>query len=83
MQEKVLNSFKSRLFPTREQTEPELATEPELPTEPEPATEPEVATKTTKAKTKGKMSSLKLCEEFLNKIKNEKKNINEQSKRFI
>ena len=75
--EKVLNTFKSRLFPikyldkiaTREPT-------------PEPATEPEVAiesTKVTKAKTKRKMSSLKLHEEFLNKIKNEeKKNKNEQ-----
>ena len=41
----------------------------------EPATEPEVVTK---AKTKSKISSLKLRETFLNEIKNNEKNINEQ-----
>ena len=47
----------------------------------DPATEPEVATEPTKAikaKNKCKISSLKLREEFLNKIKNEEKNINEK-----
>ena len=43
--------------------------------EPEVATEP---AKATKAKTKRKISSLKLGEEFSNKIKNEEKNISEQ-----
>ena len=32
----------------------------------EPATEPEVASEPTKAKTKHKISSLKICEEFVN-----------------
>ena len=41
----------------------------------EVATEPTKATKT-KAKTKRKISTLKLCEECLNEIKNEEKNIN-------
>ena len=40
-------------------------------------TKPGVATKATKAEFKCKISSLKLCEEFLNKIKNEEKNTNE------
>ena len=86
VREKVLNSFKNRLFPiknldkiaTREATL-EPATEPEVAKE--PATEPEVATeprKTTKAKLKLKISSLKLCQKFLYKIKNAEKNINEQ-----
>ena len=48
--------------------------EPE--TEPEVARKPEVATELTKAKTKRKISSLQLREEFLNKIKNEERNIN-------
>ena len=44
----------------------------------QPATEPELATeptktKATKAKTNSKISSLRLREEFLNKIKNEEK----------
>ena len=46
-----------------------------------PAPEPEVAEEranTTKAKCKRKIFSLKLREEFLNKITNEGKNINEQ-----
>ena len=48
---------------------------------PEPEAEPEGAaepTKETKLKTKCKISSLKLHEEFLNKIRNEEKNINRQ-----
>ena len=48
----------------------------------EPATKPEVATEPTKTKTKlNKIYSLKLSEEFLNKIKNEK-NINEFQRLF-
>ena len=43
----------------------------------EPATEPEVATEP-KAKTKCKISPLKLHENFFKEIKNEEKNINEQ-----
>ena len=71
--EKVLNSFKSRLFPiknldkisTREPTpKPEVAKEPA--TELEVATEP---AKAAKAKIKCKIFSLKFSEEFLNKIK--------------
>ena len=77
--EKVLNSFKSILFPiknlykitTRVPT-PELATESEV------ATKPIKATKATKEKTNRKISSLKLHEKFLNEIKNEEKNINDQ-----
>ena len=73
--EKILNSFKSRLFPrknldkiaTRELT-PESATESEVAKE--TATEPTKAAKATKA-TKHKTSSLKLRERFLNEIKNE------------
>ena len=81
--DKVLNSFKSRLFllkkldkiATREPAkEQEVAKEPAK----EPATEPKVATKAKNKKTKRKISSLKLSEGFLNKIKNEEKNINEQ-----
>ena len=66
--EKVLNCYKSRLFPVKNVHESPTR-EPTL----VPATEPEVAkepTKVTKAKTKRKISSLKLCEESLNKIKN-------------
>ena len=51
----------------------------------EPTTELEVAeeaateqTKAKKAKTKRKISSLKLGENFLNEIRNEEKNINQQ-----
>ena len=55
--EKVLNSFKSRLFPIKNLDK--------TPTR-EPATEPEVASEPTKAKTKHKISSLKICEEFVN-----------------
>ena len=40
--------------------------------------EPEVATKATKSKNRCKISSLKLREEFLNKIKNEEIKKNEQ-----
>ena len=88
--EKVLNSFKSRLFPIKNLDKipihvptPILATEPEAAkeraTEPEvakiPATEPEVGieltkeTKAKKAKSKRKISSLKLCGKFLSEIK--------------
>ena len=75
--EKILNSFKSILFPiknldkfvTRELT-PEQATEPEAAKE--TATESTKAAKATKA-TKHKTSSLKLRERFLNEIKNEVK----------
>ena len=69
----VLNSFKSRLFPIKY-----LDKTPTCEPTPEPATEPEVATKATKAKTKRKISSLKLCEKPLNEIKSEEKTINEQ-----
>ena len=55
-------------IPTREPT-PEPAKEQEVTTEP---------TKPTKAKTKHRTSSVKLRENFLIKIKNEGKNINEQ-----
>ena len=78
--EKVLNNFKNRLFPiknldkipAREPT-PEVQSEQEVATEPGVATEP---TKATKAKTKCKIASLKLGEEFLNKIKNDEKKKN-------
>ena len=76
---KVLNSFKRRLFPIKffdkiPKRQPTL----EPATEAEVAAKPSKATKAIKAKTKRKISSLKLREEFLNKIKNEEKNINEQ-----
>ena len=67
MQEKkILNTFKSRLFPIKN-----VDKIPSREPIPEPATEPEVATesKETKAKTKRKISPLKLREEFLNKVK--------------
>ena len=70
--EKVLNSLKSTLFLIQD-----LDT---IPT-PESATEPEVVKelmKPAKAKTQRKISSLKLQEEFLNKINYENKNIIEQ-----
>ena len=57
------------LFSGRKKT----TTEPE--TEAEAATEP---TKLTKSKTKCKISLLKFGEEFLNEMKNEEQNINEQ-----
>ena len=72
LREKVLNSFRKRLFPIknldqipiREPTpQPEVAKEPAT-------TEP---TKATKAKTKRKISTLKLREKILNEIKNEEK----------
>ena len=62
--EKGLTSCKSRLFAIKN-----------LDKIPIHETTPE---KATKAKTKRKVSSLKLCEEFLNKIKNDEKNINKQ-----
>ena len=82
--EKILNSFESRLFLTKNSNKfqhvPFPTPEPE--TEPEvlegPAIEPYVAaepTKVTKAKAKRKISSLKLRELFVNEIKNEGKNI--------
>ena len=81
--EKVANSFKSRLFlikylnkTTTCEPTPEPATEPEVAKE--PATEPIKATKAAKVKTKRKISSLNLCEKFLNEIIKEEKNINEQ-----
>ena len=80
--EKAFNSFKIRLFPTKNldkiparKPTPEPATDPEVAKE--PATEPEVAkesTKSKKANTKRKISSLKLGENFLNEVKNEEKN---------
>ena len=42
---------------------------PEPSTEPEVAAEPAKATKAIKPKTKHKISFIKLCEKFLNKIK--------------
>ena len=81
---KVFNIFKSILFPiknidnipTREPTpepirEPEIGKEPAI--EPEVATEPTTAAKATKVKTKRRISSLKLRENFFNEIKNEEK----------
>ena len=63
---KVLNNFKSRLFPTKNLDKFQTR-------------EPEIElTKATKTKTKRKIFSLKLREEFLNEIKNEDKNINQQ-----
>ena len=69
--EKLLNSFKSRLFliknldkiPTHEPT-PEPATEPEVGTQPTKAIKATESMKATKAKTKGKISSLKLREKL-------------------
>ena len=74
--EKILDNFKSILFPIKY-----LDKIPTRQPTPKPATKPEVATeprKATKAKNKRKISPLKLREEFLNEIKNEEKNINEQ-----
>ena len=73
--EKVSNSFK-RIFPIRNLDE--------IPTrkptaEPKVATESTKSTKAAKAETKRKISSLKLREEFLNKIRSEEKNTNEQT----
>ena len=65
--EKVLNRFKSRLFPLKN-----LNKTPTREPTPEPATEPEVATeptKATKAKPKRKISSLKLLKNFKMKLK--------------
>ena len=63
---KVLNNFKTRLFPTKNLDKFQTR-------------EPEIElTKATKTKTKRKIFSLKLREEFLNEIKNEDKNINQQ-----
>ena len=56
----------------------ESATVAEVATEQEVATELTKTTKATKAKTKRKIFSLKVREEFLNKIKNEENNINKQ-----
>ena len=70
--EKVLNSFKSRLFPIKNLDKiPTHEPTPEPATEPEVATELTEATKATKTKTKRKISSLQLHQEFLNKMKNE------------
>ena len=63
--ENILNNFKRRLFPIKNS---DKISKPE-PT-PEVATEPKRATK---AKTKRKILSLKMLEEFLNEIKNEEK----------
>ena len=73
--EKVLNSFRSRLFPIKKLDK--IPTQKPA-TEPEVAAEPTKARKATEAKTKRKISSLKLCEEFLNEIKYEGKTINEK-----
>ena len=73
---KVLNSFKSRLFPIKKfRQNSKTRTYNRTSNKPEVATEP---TKLTKDKTKRKISSLKLHENFLNENKNEDKNINEQ-----
>ena len=64
MQEKVFDSFKSRLFPIKK-----LGKIPTHELTPEVATEPTKAAKITEAKTKWKISSLKLHEEFGNKEK--------------
>ena len=65
--EKVLNSFKNWLFPIKN-----LDKIPTRVLKTKPTTEPEPATEPTKAKSKREISSLKLCENFLNEIKNEK-----------
>ena len=60
--ENAPNSFKSRLFPIKNLDKSSIC---------EPATESEVATEptiATKAKTKRKISSLKMREEFRNQI---------------
>ena len=81
--EKVLNTFKSKLFPIknldkipRHEPVPEPATEPKIAKE--PATKPTKATEATKVDTKSKTSLLKFWEKCLNEIKNEEKNINKQ-----
>ena len=63
--EKVLNSFKSRMFPIKKldkilthESTPESATEPEV------ATKSIKSTKASKAQTKRKISSLNLRENF-------------------
>ena len=71
--EKVLNSFKRRLFPIES-----LDKFPTREPTPEAATETIAAAKATKPKAKRKISLLKLGEEFLDKIKSEEKNINKQ-----
>ena len=65
--------FNKKFLQNRNTREPtETATEPEV------ATETIKATKATSGKTKRKISSLKLSEEILNKLKNEQKNTIEQ-----
>ena len=72
--EKVLNIFKSRLFPIKNLDQISTREPTEQGTELEVTTEQTKSTNAAKAKTKHKISSLKLREEFLSKIKNEKKN---------
>ena len=76
--EKVLIIFKSRLFSIKNLDQISTREPTEQGTELEVITEQTKSAKPTKAKTKHKISSLKLREEFLSKIKNEKKNVNEK-----
>ena len=76
--EKVLIIFKSRLFSIKHLDQISTREPTEQGTELEVTTEQTKSTNATKAKTKHKISSLKLREEFLSKIKNEKKNVNEK-----
>ena len=80
------NSFKSRLSPIKKiekiqksEPTPKAATEPEVAkdpaTEPKVATEPTKATKGTQARTKCKISSLKLHKNFRMKLKIKKKTL--------
>ena len=75
--EKVLIIFKSRLFSIKNLDQISTREPTEQGTELEVTTEQTKSAKPTKAKTKHKISSLKLREEFLSKIKNEKKTVNE------
>ena len=73
--EKFLIAFKAEYFQKKFSTH-EPAEEPEV--SKEQATEPEAARRAKKGRTKCKISSWKLREEFLNKIKNKEKYINGQ-----
>ena len=83
--EKVLNSFKSRLFairgldkiPTRGPT-PEKAAEPAAEPTPKVATEPTPKSATEPLPTEHKKSKLKLQQEFMNEIIVDEKYINNE-----
>ena len=78
--EKIFNNFKSKIFP-KKNLDKILTSEPT----PDPTPNPSVfdAAKPTKAqakksKKKHKISPLNLCENFMNEIENDKKNINNE-----